>query len=96
MNALRRADLEGLRPEDYHLAAIETLLAAVRADVRSGGVIVPDRWAELDLLLTDAFLVYGSHLLAGRVNPETLEPEWVANRRGADLAAVLEARPGVG
>ena len=34
--------------------------------------------------------MYGSHLLAGRVNPETLQPEWVANRRGADLAAVLE------
>ena len=91
VNALRQAQLEGLRSEDYHLAAIETLLAAVRADLRTDAVIVPDRWAELDLLLTDAFLVYGSHLLAGRVNPETLEPEWMANRRGADFAAVLDA-----
>ena len=90
VSALRRADLEGLRPKDYHLAAIENLLVAVRADVQSGGVIVPDRCAELDLLLTDAFLVYGSHLLPGRVNPETLHQEWVANRRIADLAAVLE------
>lgn len=96
VSALRRADREGLRPEDYHLAAIDTLLAAARADARSGGVIVPDRWAELDLLLTDAFLVYGSHLLAGRVNPETQKPEWVANRRGADFAAVLEAALGSG
>jgi murein L,D-transpeptidase YcbB/YkuD len=90
VNVLQRADLDGLRPEDYHLAAIRTLLAAVRADIRNGGVIVPGRWAELDILLTDAFLMVGSHLLAGRVNPETLESEWVANRRGADLAAVLE------
>ena len=30
----------------------------------------PDRWAEIDLLLTNAFLLYGSHLLAGRVNPK--------------------------
>jgi murein L,D-transpeptidase YcbB/YkuD len=90
VNALRRADLDGLRSEDYHLTAISTLLIAVRGDIRNGGVIVPDRWAELDLLLTDAFLVYGSHLLAGRVNPETLKPEWVANRRGADFGAVLE------
>ncbi len=90
LSVLRRADLEGLRPKDYHLAAIENLLVAVRADVRSGGVIVPDRCAELDLLLTDAFLAYGSHLLAGRVNPETLQPEWVANRRSADFAALLE------
>lgn len=91
VNALHRADRDGLRSQDYHLAAIRTLLAAVRGDIRNGGEILPDRWAELDLLLTDAFLVFGSHLLAGRVNPETLKPEWVANRRGADLAAVLES-----
>jgi len=53
-------------------------------------VIVPDRLAELDLLLTDAFLAYGSHLLAGRVNPETLQQEWVANRRSADFGFMLE------
>ncbi len=90
VSALRRADLEGLRSEDYHLAAIENLLVALRGDARSGGVIVPDRFAELDLLLTDAFLAYGSHLLEGRVNPETLQPEWVANRRSADFDALLE------
>jgi len=89
--ALRRADLEGLRSEDYHLAGIETVLAAARTDAKRGPALVPDRWAELDLLLTDAFLVYGAHLLAGRVNPETLRPEWVSNRRTADIAVVLEA-----
>jgi L,D-transpeptidase YcbB len=91
IGALRRADLEGLRSEDYHLAGIETVLAGVRADVKRGPALAPDRWAELDLLLTDAFLVYGAHLLAGRVNPETLRPEWVSNRRTADIAVVLEA-----
>jgi murein L,D-transpeptidase YcbB/YkuD len=91
IDALRRADLEGLRSEDYHLASIEAVLAAVRADAKRGPALVPDRWAEIDLLLTDAFLVYGAHLLAGRVNPETLRPEWVSNRRTADIAVVLEA-----
>jgi murein L,D-transpeptidase YcbB/YkuD len=91
VDALRRADLEGLRSEDYHLAGIEALLAAARADAQRGPALAPDRWAELDLLLTDAFLVYGAHLLAGRVNPETLRPEWLAHRRSADIAAVLEA-----
>ena len=91
VGALRRADLEGLRSEDYHLAGIDALLAGVRADAKSGPAIAPDRWAELDLLLTDAFLVYGAHLLAGRVNPETLRPEWLAHPRSADIAAVLEA-----
>jgi len=91
ISALRRADLEGLRSEDYHLAGIEAVLAAVRADAKRGPALAPDRWAELDLLLTDAFLVYGTHLLAGRVDPETLRPEWVSNRRTADIAVVLEA-----
>ena len=91
VGALRRADLEGLRSEDYHLAGIEAVLAAVRADAKRGPALAPDRWAELDLLLTDAFLVYGAHLLAGRVNPETLRPEWVSNPRTADIATVLEA-----
>ena len=89
--ALRRADLEGLRSEDYHLVGIERVLAAVRADDKHGPALDPDRWAELDLLLTDAFLVYGAHLLGGRVNPETLNPQWVANGRTADIAVVLEA-----
>jgi len=91
VGALRRADLEGLRSQDYHLAGIEAVLKAVRADDRRGPALAPDRWAELDLLLTDAFLVYGAHLLAGRVNPETLRPEWVSHRRSGDIAAVLAA-----
>ena len=91
VRALRRADLEGLRAEDYHLAGLEFVLAKVRADNLRDRVSAPDRWAELDLLLTDAFLVYGAHLLAGRVDPETLRPEWLAHPRSADIAAVLEA-----
>ena len=91
MRALRRADLEGLRPADYHLAAIEAVLPALRAGAPWGPAIAPDQWAEIDLLLTDAFLVYGTHLVAGRVNPETLRPEGLANRRSTDIAASLES-----
>jgi murein L,D-transpeptidase YcbB/YkuD len=45
---------------------------------------------DLDLLLTDAYLTFGSHLLQGRVNPATLQPEWLANRRSVDMAAHLQ------
>jgi murein L,D-transpeptidase YcbB/YkuD len=45
--------------------------------------------ADLDLLLTDAFLVLGSHYLAGHVDPTTVTTEWVANRRNMDMAGVL-------
>jgi L,D-transpeptidase YcbB len=88
--ALQRADLEGLDPAEYHLAAIQALLDTVRTRAGAGIPSAPERIAQLDLLLTDAFLLYGSHLLSGRVDPETLHPRWEANRRGADLAAVLQ------
>jgi L,D-transpeptidase YcbB len=71
---------QGLRAQDYHLDAIESI------DGDRAGELV-----DLELALSDSFLILGSHFLAGRLNPETLSPEWVANRRHRDLAPVLEA-----
>ena len=88
VEALQRADREGLRSEDYELAGIEAALAALREP--DAATITPDRLAKLDLLLTDAFLAYGSHLLAGRVRPD-LRPEGLAHRRSPDMAAALQA-----
>ncbi len=42
------------------------------------------------MLLTDAFLLCGSHLVHGQVNPETVQSEWFVNGRYEDLAAALE------
>ena len=44
---------------------------------------------DLELLLTDAFLLLGSHLLAGRVNPETIHTKWQVFNPDADLADIL-------
>jgi murein L,D-transpeptidase YcbB/YkuD len=89
--AIRLAYREGLRPNDYHLASIEATLAEIKKNRAQKKLLNLDRLVDLDLLLTDAFLIYGSHLLAGRINPETIDPEWFANRREADLAAVLQS-----
>lgn len=70
----------GLRPEHYHLDAIESI------DGDRVGELV-----DLELALSDSFLILGSHFLAGRLNPETLNSEWVANRRHRDLAPVIAA-----
>ena len=88
--AISRADLEGLEPEDYHLSAIRSSLDSLRDDVAHGRALTASRLATLDLALSDAFLLYASHLLGGRVDPETLHPRWDANRRDADLGTVLE------
>jgi len=87
---LNRADLEGMTPEDYHVDEIGSLLAYVRLAAAGGRAPEPARLADLDLLLTDAFLLYGSHLLGGRVDPESLHPLWEASPRGADLGTLLE------
>lgn len=81
---LRRAEREGLRGTDYHLGQLVELNDRVRFDANPGLLI------DMELLATDAFLTYGSHLLSGIVNPETIDPEWFANRRGADMATILQ------
>jgi murein L,D-transpeptidase YcbB/YkuD len=70
----------GLEPTDYHRAALTRLKDARSAAARE------DR----DLLLTDAFLILGSHLVSGRLHPQTFDPEWIAVRREVDLVAALD------
>lgn len=84
VRAIRRSELHGLDPEAYHLEALESLAALPSSTLADAG-----SRADLELLATDAFLVLGSHLLHGRVNPETIDPEWLADRRNTRLENVL-------
>ena len=87
---IHKSDREGLRPDDYHLGEIEEMLKVIHQDQKRKSTPNPGMLADLDLLLTDAFLIYGSHLLAGKVDPEKIDAEWIANRREKDMAQVLE------
>lgn len=90
IDVIRDSERDGLRPRDYHLARIENLLR----DVSARKVKKVDRsvnlMVDLDLLCTDAFLLLAAHLLAGRIDPETLDPEWKAVRREADFVGILQ------
>lgn len=90
VDAVLEADKEGLRPEDYHLARIRALFEEIGRDLALQRLPDPGKLADLDILLTDAFLIYGSHLVAGRVDPETKDVKRQAERRKADLAVILE------
>lgn len=85
---LRTADGEGLRPADYHVATIDALVRVLRTQ---HDLVSPERArADLDLLCTDAFFLYGSHLLHGRVDPVDLVPTWTLSRRHSDLPRELQ------
>lgn len=75
---IKLADAEGLHKEDYHYEYLKENYS----DLSS---VTP----EMDILLTDAWLLFASHLLSGKVNPETIVPDWRVNRREIDLIASL-------
>ena len=84
---LRDAAREGLRPADYHVATIDSLVRRLRH--HEDPAAQERALADLDLLCTDAFFLYGTHLLHGRVDPETLVPTWTLPRRHSALAPQL-------
>lgn len=90
--ALRRVAEDGLDPANYHLAALESLIAETDAARKKGlRSVRSETLADLEMLLTDGFLLCGSHLSGGQVDPETLHSDWSVKRdAAADLAAVLE------
>jgi murein L,D-transpeptidase YcbB/YkuD len=90
IKSIQKADLEGLTPSDYHLATIEQLLTELSAQSFPPDESQAIAWADFDVILTDAFLLLGSHLSGGRINPETLHADWLINERSIDMLAFLE------
>jgi murein L,D-transpeptidase YcbB/YkuD len=87
IQAIRSADSEGLDPGDYHYDLILNLRLAAE---RRGLTSATDLLVDLDLLLTDAFLLYAGHLSEGAVNPVTIDPEWFLARKEVDLVRALD------
>ncbi|TCO06121.1 murein L,D-transpeptidase YcbB/YkuD [Natronoflexus pectinivorans] len=81
MDFLREVHLEGLNPEDYHMSKLELLMEKI-VDSRT-----PDTedLAELELLLTDSYLLLASHLGSGKTDSETIDPQWHAIHRNPDV-----------
>ncbi len=82
--AVAAAGDDGLRPADYHLAEIEERMAEAARQP------TPEALAQLDLLLSDAFLSSASHLRAGRADPAALYRDCRSHPGQEDLAVVLE------
>jgi murein L,D-transpeptidase YcbB/YkuD len=88
--AVKGADAEGLQPRNYHLERIETSLGNIRQTQARNERPETGKIVELELLLSDGYLVYAAHLLNGRVNPETLHSdEWTIYPSRFNLARHL-------
>jgi murein L,D-transpeptidase YcbB/YkuD len=87
LEAVNKAQQEGLRPADYYAAELDKRLNRTR---HPGTTLTADQWLELEVLLSDAWLTYGSHLLAGRLNPTALDPYWGVPARSRDLVKTLQ------
>ena len=85
IRAVEEASGDGLTPDYYHIGLIKSLV-----DKAEKKLLEPVRIADLDILLTDAFLTLGCHLSGGCVNPVTIESEWFAKRGNVDVSSVLE------
>lgn len=81
LHALRQAEAEGLPASDYPIAAIEQRLFGPIDDIQ--------QLAQLDLLLTDAFLHYSLNMHSGRIDPRRAGSDWFIPFAPLDPAALL-------
>jgi L,D-transpeptidase YcbB len=82
---IRGAYQDGLKPSDYHLKAMERLLGMFGQGQFPSNDGPAKLWADVDLILTDALLLLGSHLSAGRINPEDIHADWLIGPRSFDM-----------
>ncbi|WP_158675455.1 L,D-transpeptidase scaffold domain-containing protein [Thiohalobacter thiocyanaticus] len=76
---LEQSPEHGLSVSDYHLHELMALLpSGPGADL-----------AQIDVLLTDAFLAYARHLYSGRNRPQLIDPAWHIEPGSLDAEALL-------
>jgi len=76
---LQKAADKGLRSEDYPYPAIRLRWAATS----------PEALAELEVLLTQAFVAYSRHLANGRWLPSRVDPQWHITKPPLDAISLL-------
>jgi len=89
VQVLKEAEQEGLNPEDYGVTQIEKMRDRLEEVTRAGAAVRPETWADWDVMLTDAFFLYGLHVSEGRLDPGKWFYQWVPYRRTTDLVKIL-------
>jgi murein L,D-transpeptidase YcbB/YkuD len=91
LGVLRDAAREGLCPEDFHLKIIDPLVQ-LAGDSKDFGVLFdPVYMADLDLFLTDAFLLYAGQVYEGRIDPAAIQQGRRPRLGEKDLLGLLDS-----
>ena len=90
LEVIQKSGCEGLRPEDYHYGQIQAMMSDFRERLIRQEPLDHVKLADLDILLTEAFLLYASHLTNGRIDHQVIYPGWVVHKKSLDLAATLQ------
>ncbi len=83
LTAIEATATDGLDPSDYHFSQVR----AAYAQMLSGEPMAANDRAELDLLFTDSLIRLGYHQRFGKLNPNTLDPQWNFRRDIDDVEA---------
>ena len=86
IQTLRTAYADGLNPNNYHIKQINSLIKQYQDNDGNEGQIL----ANLDLTLSDAFLIYANNLYYGLLNVKKAYPDWVVIKKPIDLTKQLE------
>jgi L,D-transpeptidase YcbB len=80
--AIGNADRHGLFPRDYHFPCLSEWLKTPPAKEPTAAT---RELAGLEIVLSDAFVNFATHLAAGKVDPETIHPQWISPKKKTEV-----------
>lgn len=80
--AIGSADQHGLFPRDYHFSCLSEWLKTPPADHSPSAA---KELAGLEIVLSDAFVNFATHLAVGKVDPETIHPQWISPKKKTEV-----------
>ncbi|MDB5105510.1 MAG: peptidoglycan-binding protein [Fibrobacteres bacterium] len=90
LDAVRKCHLEGLEASEYHARPMDSILRMFNRKIFWHRRWEPETGADLDILLTDAYLKLSRHMLMGRVKFKIPQDDWHIGRENVDFPAYLD------
>ncbi|MBW1646761.1 MAG: L,D-transpeptidase family protein [Deltaproteobacteria bacterium] len=86
--AIANAAQHGLSPQDYHFSCLSEWLKHPSA--QQSLATAAKGLAGLEIVLSDAFVNLATHLAAGKVDPETIHPQWISPKKKTEVFRWLD------